>query len=131
MTRLIDAEDLKKKLQYVYSCDYIDSKSKEGIASDIIDEIDNAPTVEVPENEDMNKEVAFFELSFADDVLGLKASNGYTIIRTGRSSAMTCYAIYDKNGKYVATSARLDDAKDIVRGNLSSITHFHSTGKIL
>lgn len=51
MTRLIDADNLKKKLQYVYSCDYIDSKSKEGIASDIIDEIDNAPTVKVPENE--------------------------------------------------------------------------------
>ena len=47
MTRLIDADELKKKLQYVYSCDYIGSKSKEGIASDIIDEIDNAPTVEV------------------------------------------------------------------------------------
>lgn len=46
MTRLIDADTLIKKLQYVYSCDYIDSKSKEGIASDIIDEIDNAPTVE-------------------------------------------------------------------------------------
>lgn len=44
--RLIDADVLKKKLQYVYSCDYIDSKSKEGIVSDIIDEIDNAPTVE-------------------------------------------------------------------------------------
>lgn len=43
--RLIDADDLKKKLQYVYSCDYIDSTSKEGIASDIIDEIDNATTV--------------------------------------------------------------------------------------
>lgn len=45
--RLIDADELEKKLQYVYSCDYIDSKSKEGIASDIIDEIDNAPTVDV------------------------------------------------------------------------------------
>lgn len=41
---LISREALKRKLQYVYSCDYIDSKSKEGIASDIIDEIDNAPT---------------------------------------------------------------------------------------
>lgn len=79
---------------------------------------------------DMNKEVTFFELPFAGDVLGLKASNGYTIIRTGRSSAMTCYAIYDENGKYVCTSAALDDAKDIVRGNLA-IVHFHSTGKIL
>lgn len=47
--RLIDADTLKKKLQYVYSCDYIDSKSKEGIVSDIIDEIDNAPTVEETE----------------------------------------------------------------------------------
>lgn len=44
---LISREALKRKLQYVYSCDYIDSKSKEGIASDIIDEIDNAPTVDV------------------------------------------------------------------------------------
>ena len=47
---LISREDLKKKLQYVYSCEYIDSKSKEGIASDIIDEIDNAPTV-IPDME--------------------------------------------------------------------------------
>lgn len=71
------------------------------------------------ENEGMNKEVAFFELSFAGDLLGLKASNGYTIIRTGRSSAMTCYAVYDENGKYVCTPARLDDAMNVVRGDLS------------
>lgn len=82
------------------------------------------------ENEGMNKEVTFFELFFAGDLLGLKASNGYTIIRTGRSSAMTCYAIYDNNGKYVCTVATLDEAKDVVRGNLE-IVHFHSTGKIL
>lgn len=43
---LISREDLKRKLQYVYSCDYIASMSKEGIVSDIIDNIDNAPTVE-------------------------------------------------------------------------------------
>ena len=43
--RLIDADALKKTLNFVYSCAYIESKSKEGIASDIIDEIDNAPTV--------------------------------------------------------------------------------------
>jgi len=42
---LISREALKRKLQYVYSCDYIGSKSEEGIVSDIIDEIDNAPTV--------------------------------------------------------------------------------------
>ena len=48
--RLIDADALKKALNFVYNCDYIGSKSKEGIASDIIDAIDNAPTVEVPEN---------------------------------------------------------------------------------
>ena len=44
--RLIDADALKKVLNFVYDCAYIDSKSKEGIVSDIIDEIDNAPTVE-------------------------------------------------------------------------------------
>lgn len=43
--RLIDADALKRKLQYVYSCEFIGSKSKEGIVSDIIDEIDKAPTV--------------------------------------------------------------------------------------
>ena len=43
---LISREALKKALNYIYDCAYIDSKSKEGIASDIIDEIDNAPTVE-------------------------------------------------------------------------------------
>lgn len=42
--RLIDADKLKKSLNFVYDCAYIDSKSKEGIVSDIIDEIDNAPT---------------------------------------------------------------------------------------
>ena len=44
--RLIDADALKKALNYVYYCEYIENKSKEGIASDIIEEIDNAPTVE-------------------------------------------------------------------------------------
>ena len=43
---LISREALKKKLQYVYSCEYIGSKSKEGIVSDIIDNIDNAPAIE-------------------------------------------------------------------------------------
>lgn len=47
MIRLIDAEALKKALNFVYDCAYIDSKSKEGIVSDIIDEIDNAPTVDL------------------------------------------------------------------------------------
>lgn len=44
---LISRSALKKSLNFVYDCDYIGSKSKEGIASDIIEEIDNAPTVEV------------------------------------------------------------------------------------
>ena len=43
--RLGDLDALKKSLNFVYDCSYIESKSKEGIASDIIDEIDNAPTV--------------------------------------------------------------------------------------
>ena len=47
--RLIDADELKKSLNFVYDCAYIGSKSKEGIASDIIDEIDNAPTVPQPD----------------------------------------------------------------------------------
>lgn len=42
---LISRSELKKALNFVYDCDYIGSKSKEGIASDIIDVIDNAPTV--------------------------------------------------------------------------------------
>lgn len=42
---LISRATLKEKLQYVYSCEYIGSKSKEGIVSDIIDEIDKTPTV--------------------------------------------------------------------------------------
>lgn len=45
---LISREALKKSLNFVYDCSYIESKSKEGIASDIIEEIDNAPTVETP-----------------------------------------------------------------------------------
>jgi hypothetical protein len=49
--RLIDADALKKKLNFVYHCAYIESKSKEGIASDIIDEIDNAPTVKIDTND--------------------------------------------------------------------------------
>ena len=44
--RLIDADALKKELNFVYSCAYIESKSKEGIASDIIDIINNALTVD-------------------------------------------------------------------------------------
>ena len=49
---LISREALKNALNYIYDCAYIDSKSKEGIASDIIDEIDNAPTVEVRDGYD-------------------------------------------------------------------------------
>lgn len=44
--RLIDADELKKSLNFIYDCAYIESRSKEGVASDIIDAIDNAPTVE-------------------------------------------------------------------------------------
>ncbi len=47
--RLIDADELKKSLNFVYACSYIGSKSKEGIASDIIDVIDNTPTVPLPD----------------------------------------------------------------------------------
>ena len=54
--RTIDADALKKKLQYVYSCEYIGSKSKEGIVSDIIDAIDNAPTVPLPDFKDGYKQ---------------------------------------------------------------------------
>ena len=46
---LISREALKKSLNFVYDCAYIDSKSKEGIVSDIIDEIDNAPIVPLPD----------------------------------------------------------------------------------
>lgn len=55
--RLIDVDDLKKSLNFVYDCSYIESKSKEGIASDIIDEIDNAPTVEYTFEEAFQKTV--------------------------------------------------------------------------
>lgn len=48
---LISREALKKVLNFVYDCAYIDSKSKEGIVSDIIDEIDNAPTVKPKQGE--------------------------------------------------------------------------------
>ena len=44
--KLIDADALKKTLNFVYDCVYIDSKSKEGIVSDIIDELDTAPAVD-------------------------------------------------------------------------------------
>ena len=46
---LISRDVLKNKLSFVYDCAYIESKSKEGIASDIIDEIDKAPTVSQPD----------------------------------------------------------------------------------
>lgn len=42
---LISRSALKKSLNFVYDCDYIGSKSIEGIVSDIIEEIDHAPTV--------------------------------------------------------------------------------------
>ena len=44
---LISCDTLKKSLNFVYDCAYIDSKSKEGIVSDIIETIDNAPTVDL------------------------------------------------------------------------------------
>ena len=49
---LISRDALKKAINFVYDCAYIDSKSKEGIVSDIIDEIDNAPTVDTTEQEE-------------------------------------------------------------------------------
>ena len=54
---LISREALKKALNYIYDCAYIASKSKEGIASDIIAEIDNAPTVEYTFEEAFQKTV--------------------------------------------------------------------------
>lgn len=47
---IISREALKEALNYVYYCPYIESKSKEGIVSDIINTIDNAPTVEINTN---------------------------------------------------------------------------------
>lgn len=43
--KLGDLDALKESLNFVYDCAYIDSKSKEGIVSDIIATIDNAPAV--------------------------------------------------------------------------------------
>lgn len=42
---LISRSELKKSLNHMYDCAYIDSRSKEGIVSDVIDKIDNATTV--------------------------------------------------------------------------------------
>ena len=56
---LISREALKKSLNLIYDCAYIDSKSKEGIASDIIATIDNAPTVEPERPQGDNKETLF------------------------------------------------------------------------
>lgn len=54
---LISRETLKKALNYTYDCAYIDSKSKEGIVSDIIETIDNAPTVKYTFEEAFQKTV--------------------------------------------------------------------------
>ena len=48
---LINRDALKRALNYIYDCAYIDSKSKEGIVSDIIAEIDKAPAVDISGNE--------------------------------------------------------------------------------
>lgn len=68
---LISREALKRKLQYIYSCDYIDSKSKEGIASDIIDEIDNVPTVDAYPFEQV-QELVKLNQQFAQEIENLK-----------------------------------------------------------
>lgn len=57
----ISREALKKALNFVYNCDYIGSTSKEGIASDIIEYIDNAPTVEAYTSEDIVKYISATE----------------------------------------------------------------------
>lgn len=62
---LISRSELKKSLNHMYDCAYIDSRSKEGIVSDVIDKIDNAPTVSfmispdyVTELQNRNKELS-------------------------------------------------------------------------
>ena len=57
---LINRDTLKRALNYIYDCAYIDSKSKEGIASDIIAEIDNAPAVDINGNEYFPYRSAYF-----------------------------------------------------------------------
>lgn len=54
---LISRTALKNALNYIYDCAYIDSKSKEGIASDIIAEIDKVPAVEYTFEEAFQKTV--------------------------------------------------------------------------
>jgi len=72
---LISREALKRKLQYVYSCDYIGSKSKEGIVSDIIDAIDNAPTIEAYPFEQV-QELVKLNQQFAQEIENLKRPKG-------------------------------------------------------
>lgn len=57
---LINRDALKRALNYIYDCAYIDSKSKEGIASDIIAEIDKAPAVDISGNEYFPYRTAYF-----------------------------------------------------------------------
>ena len=64
--RMIDADKLKNKLNFVYDCAYIENKSKEGIASDIIDEIDNAPTVHHPNCDNCEDKAKQYTLGFQD-----------------------------------------------------------------
>ena len=57
---LINRDALKRALNYIYDCAYIDSKSKEGIVSDIIAEIDKAPAVDISGNEYFPYRTAYF-----------------------------------------------------------------------
>lgn len=80
---LISRSALKKELNFVYSCAYIESKSKEGVASDIIDVIDNAPAVE-------QNWRFYYDHGYKQAERDLKRPQGEWIFRNG----VTCIGYY-------------------------------------
>lgn len=86
---LISREALKRALNFVYNCAYIDSRSKEGIASDIIVEIDKAQAVEYTFEEAFQKTVCEQRLYCPSRLQGEWIIDGHHI-RCNRCNEYIC-----------------------------------------
>lgn len=104
---LINRDALKRALNYIYDCAYIDSKSKEGIASDIIAEIDNAPAVDISGNEYFPYRSAYF--NGVEDGRATARPQGEWIFKNGKYRCTACgeKAIYRYSGSLAITQTEL------------------------
>lgn len=100
---LISRDALKNALNYIYDCAYIDSKSKEGIASDIIDEIDQAPAVEANWR-------FYYDHGYKQAERDLKRPQGEWIMQ--QHSLDGCFYTCSNCGRMIRVPLFIDDPED-------------------